>query len=117
MAEVSRGSNGTTDFSRKMTLAEFNSRYGGKDYAFGETDNKHTLCFSVMNDANNITSAYASEKLQEAYEATPEGQQFSIPENTVVAPWKGDDGKEHWVMFLNADIELRRSSKVAQITL
>lgn len=117
MAEVSNVTSGNTDFSRKMTLAEFNAKFGGKDYAFGETDNTKTLCFSVLNEAGNITSAYASQKLQAEYEATPRGKKFEIPENTVVAPWQGNDGKEHWVMFLNADIELRKSSKVAQITL
>lgn len=106
----------TTDFSAALTPLEFVAKFGSEQYAIGETDKKHTLALSCKDSRGVVTSAYAAGKLQEQFAATPEGQVFTLPENVMVAPWIGNNGKKNWMLYLQGDIDLsaHASSRIAQ---
>ena len=105
-----------TDFSASLTPLEFVAKFGSEQYALGETDKKHILALSCKDSRGVLTSAYAAGKLQEQFAATPEGQVFTLPENVMVAPWIGDNGKKNWMLYLQGDIDLtaHASARIAQ---
>ena len=67
-------------------------------------------------DFSAVTTAYASKNLQEKFQATPEGEVFTLPENVMVAPWIGENGRKNWTLYLQADLDLEqsKSSRIAQ---
>lgn len=101
----------TTDFSAAITPLEFVDKFGSEQYAIGETKNKGLLALSCKDARGVITSAYASKHLQEQFEnAVKEGKEFALPENCMVAPWIGNDGRKNWTLYMQADLDLEKSA-------
>lgn len=110
VASAANNGNNRTDFSAALTPMEFIAKYGASQHALGVTANKKLLALSCKDNRGVITSAYASKNLQEKFDATPEGEKFRIPENTMVAPWVGNDGSKHWTLYLQSDLDLMKSA-------
>lgn len=106
----------TTDFSAALTPLEFVAKFGSAQHALGETKNKGLLALSCKDSRGVITTAYASKNLQEKFQAIPEGEVFTLPENVMVAPWIGENGRKNWTLYLQADLDLEqsKSSRIAQ---
>lgn len=101
----------TTDFSAALTPLEFVDKFGSEQYAIGETKNKGLLALSCKDSRGVITSAYASKNLQAAFEAAvKDGKEFALPENVMVAPWTGEDGRKNWTLYMQADLDLEKSA-------
>jgi hypothetical protein len=101
--------NTNTDFSAAVTPLEFYKGLNGVDHVLGESRNKQRYALTVKDKRGILTTAYASNKLQEKYEeAKSKGEMFKLPKDAMVAPWLGNDGRTNWVLYLQADIDLKQ---------